>query len=81
MIKCWPLKVIGDPDIIPRNFKNAIKEPEKVIAPIAAPRDISIKLSKLIFPTVPKLKTSGFINAEMATKTANLETIFRKLTT
>ena len=36
-IMCWPLNVIGDPDIIPLNFKNAIIEPEKVIAPIEAP--------------------------------------------
>ena len=48
---CWPLKVIGAPDIIPFNFRNAITEPENVIAPIAAPRDISIKLASFILPT------------------------------
>ena len=32
------------------NFKNAITDPEKVIAPTAAPIDISIKLASLIFP-------------------------------
>ncbi len=52
--------MIGEPDIIPRSFKKAIIEPEKVIAPIAAPKDISIKLANLILPTVPKLKISGF---------------------
>ena len=70
LIKCCPLNVIGDPDIIPLSFKNAIIEPEKVIAPIAAPKDISIKLASLIFPTIPKLNASGFKNADIATKTA-----------
>ena len=62
LIKCWALKVIGEPDIIPLSFKNAIIEPEKVIAPIAAPRDISIKLASFIFPTIPSAKASGFKN-------------------
>ena len=47
----YMLKVIGAPDIIPFNFRNAITEPENVIAPIAAPRDISIKLASFILPT------------------------------
>ena len=58
------------PDIIPRSFKKAIIDPVKVIAPIDAPSAISIKLAILIFPTDPKLKTSGFKNADIATKTA-----------
>ena len=45
-------------------------EPEKVIAPIAAPSDISIRLASLILPTTPRLNASGFKNAEIATKTA-----------
>ena len=45
-------------------------EPEKVIAPIAAPKDISIKLASLIFPVTPRLKASGFKKADIATKTA-----------
>ena len=45
-------------------------EPEKVIAPIAAPIDISIKLASLIFPGKPRPKAEGFKNAEIATKTA-----------
>ncbi len=61
---------MGDPDIIPFNFKNAIIDPVNVIAPIAAPSDISIRLAILIFPGKPKLKTSGFKNADIATKTA-----------
>ena len=67
---CWPLNVIGEPDIIPCNFKKAITDPENVMAPTAAPIDISIKLPSFIFPGVPKLKASGFKNAEIATKTA-----------
>ena len=45
-------------------------DPENVIAPIAAPNDISIKLANLILPTIPRLNASGFRNAEIATKTA-----------
>ena len=56
--------------MIPRNFKNAIIDPVKVIAPIEAPRDISIKLAILMSPGVPKLKAIGFKKAEIATKTA-----------
>ena len=41
--------MIGEPDIIPLSFKNAIIDPEKVIAPTAAPMDISIKLASFIF--------------------------------
>ena len=55
---CCPGKVIGDPDIKPLNLRKAIIEPEKVIAPTAAPIDISIRLASLISPEVPKLKTS-----------------------
>ena len=61
---------MGDPDIIPLSFKKAITDPVKVIAPIAAPKDISIRLAILIFPDEPKLNTSGLRKAEIATKTA-----------
>ena len=37
---------------------------------MAAPNDISIKLAILIFPGDPRLNTSGFKNAEIATNTA-----------
>ena len=67
---CWPLNVIGEPDIIPWSFKKAIIEPEKVIAPTAAPIDISIKLPSLISPGDPRLKACGFKKAAIATKTA-----------
>ncbi len=61
---------MGDPDIMPLNFKKAIIDPVKVIAPIAAPRDISIRLAIFIFPCAPKLNTVGFKNADIATNTA-----------
>ena len=62
--------MIGEPDIIPFSLKNAIIDPEKVIAPTAAPIHISIRLANLIFPIVPRLKASGFKKAAIATKTA-----------
>ena len=68
--KCCPLKVIGEPDIIPLNFKKAIIDPEKVIAPTAAPMDISTKLASFMLLGIPKLNARGFKNADMATKTA-----------
>ena len=55
--------MIGEPDIIPRSFKKAIIDPEKVIAPIEAPIDISIKLEILISPGEPRLKAPGFKKA------------------
>ena len=61
---------MGEPDIIPLNFRKAIIDPVNVIAPIEAPKDISIKLAILIFPGEPKLNTSGFRKADIATKTA-----------
>ena len=36
--------MIGFPDILPFSFRKAITEPEKVIAPMATPRPISIRL-------------------------------------
>ena len=61
---------MGEPDIIPRSLRKAIIDPVNVIAPIAAPRDISIKLAIFMSPGEPKLNTSGFKNADIATKTA-----------
>ena len=58
------------PDIIPLSFKKAIIDPVNVIAPIDAPKDISIKLAILILPGEPNLKISGFKKADIATKTA-----------
>ena len=45
-------------------------DPVNVIAPMAAPKDISIKLAILIFLNDPILKASGFKKADIATKTA-----------
>ena len=56
--------------MIPLSFRKAITDPVNVIATIAAPKDISIKLAILIFPVVPKLNISGFKKADIATKTA-----------
>ena len=42
--------------MIPLNFKKAMIEPEKVIAPIAAPNDISIKLAKFYASYISKVK-------------------------
>ena len=39
-------------------LKKAIIEPENVIAPTAAPIDISIKLPSLILPCVPRLNAT-----------------------
>ena len=64
------MNVIGEPDIIPCNFKKAITDPENVIAPTAAPIDISIRLPSLIFPGKPRLNAVGFKKAAIATKTA-----------
>jgi len=58
-IKCCPLNVIGFPDIRPCSFKNAIQDPEKVIAPIATPNDISTNDKTLIFPTCPIPNDAG----------------------
>ena len=41
-----------------------------MIAPTAAPIDISTKLASFISPLEPRLKTSGLRKAEIATKTA-----------
>ena len=61
---------MGEPDIIPRSFKKATIDPEKVIAPTAAPIDISINVESLISPGEPRLKVCGFKKADIATKTA-----------
>jgi hypothetical protein len=42
--KCCPKKIVGAPLTKPCNFRKAIIEPVKVIAPIATPIDISIRL-------------------------------------
>ena len=51
--------MIGAPDMRPDNFANAIIEPVKVMAPMAAPSDISIKLEMRIAPGEPMPMASG----------------------
>ena len=41
---------IGLPDMLPFSLRKAITEPEKVIAPIAAPRPISTRLTGWMMP-------------------------------
>ena len=48
--------------------------PLNVIAPTAAPIDISIRLASLISPGDPRLNAWGFIKADIATKTAAMPT-------
>ena len=50
---CWPGNVIGAPLISACSLANAISEPEKVIAPMARPSDISIRLSVWMWSGVP----------------------------
>ena len=68
--RCCFGNTIGDPDIKPCNLRNAIIEPEKVMAPIITPSPISIKLAKCISPTVPMPIDEGTYNAADATSTA-----------
>ncbi len=52
-------RMIGLPDILPDSFKKAITEPVKVMAPMATPSDISIRLAKAMEPRSPMPKLSG----------------------
>ena len=49
---------IGLPDMRPSSFRKAMTEPVKVMAPIAAPSDISIRLAAWISPGMPMPKAS-----------------------
>ena len=50
---CWPVKVIGAPLMTPCSLAKAMTDPVKVIAPMAAPIDISIRLLTWMSPGVP----------------------------
>ncbi len=50
---------IGLPDMRPDSFRKAMIEPVKVMAPMAAPSDISIRLAVRMAPGVPMPKASG----------------------
>ena len=67
--------MIGLPPILPFNFRNAITEPEKVIAPIATPSPISIRLGTRIIPSASMMSNaSGLRNAATPTSTAAMPT-------
>src|SRR5437764_955400 len=51
--------MIGLPDMRPSSFRNAITEPVKVTAPMAAPIDISTRLAPGIAPGRPMPKAAG----------------------
>ena len=50
---CWPLNTTGLPVMKPCSLPQAMMEPVKVIAPIATPRLISIRLPTWILPCSP----------------------------
>ena len=51
--------MIGAPLMRPDSFRNAITEPVKVMAPMATPSDISIRLWPWIAPSEPMPKAAG----------------------
>ena len=60
MLMTWrPGSVIGLPLMRPDNFRKAITEPVKVMAPMATPSDISIRLCWWMAPGVPMSKAAG----------------------
>ncbi len=56
---CRAGRMIGFPDMRADSFRKAMIEPVKVMAPIATPSDISIRLWVWIAPCVPMPKASG----------------------
>ena len=70
LMRCLKGSKIGAPDILPFNLAKAITEPEKVIAPMAAPKPNSKRLAGFIplSESIPKL--SGLKKAAIATNTA-----------
>ena len=67
--------MIGAPDMLPLSLRKAITDPEKVIAPIATPSPISIRLTWWMMPSAPAMpNASGLRNAAAATSTAAMPT-------
>ena len=63
--------MIGAPDILPFSLAKAMTDPEKVIAPMAAPSAISTRLTLRILPSAPRIpKASGLRKAATPTSTA-----------
>ena len=57
---CWPGKVSGVPVMMPCSLPKAMTEPVKVIAPIAVPMLISMRLTALMLPSVSAMpKAAG----------------------
>ncbi len=71
---CRPGRVIGLPLMRPESLRNAITEPVKVMAPMATPSDISIRLWAWIAPSTPMPKADGAYSAPAATSTAAMPT-------
>ena len=63
-------RMIGLPDILPDSFKKAMTEPVKVMAPMATPSDISMRLAKWTAPGSPMPNALGAYSAAAATNTA-----------
>ena len=57
--QCCPLNRIGAPDIRPSSLAKAMTEPEKVMAPMARPSDISTSELPWMSPAWPMPKLSG----------------------
>ena len=51
--------MIGAPDMRPESLEKAMTDPVNVIAPMAAPSDISMRLETRILPGTPIPKASG----------------------
>ncbi len=51
--------MIGLPLMRPDSFRKAMIEPVKVMAPMATPSDISIRLAWWIWPSLPMSKAAG----------------------
>ena len=63
--------MIGEPLIRPESFKNAMIEPEKVIAPIATPKPSSTRDTYKMLPAASTIPNAdGFKYAEAPTSTA-----------
>ena len=71
---CRPGSVIGAPLMRPESFRNAITEPVNVMAPMATPSDISIRLWPWMAPSTPMPNAAGAYSAPAATSTAAMPT-------
>src|SRR6516162_862360 len=60
MLMAWRAgRMIGAPLMRPDNLRNAITEPVNVMAPIASPSDISMRLALWMAPTAPMSNEAG----------------------